>query len=402
VNYATPAWRQEMDRTNPDGSAPFGGNRNIQAVSGDAAWNVGANNMPAPAPANVAERQLQIWLTPQGFLKAAMVNNATVKKQGSNSLVTFTTPDKRRLTGVIDAQNMVTKIDTTQDNPVFGDMPVEVTFSDYKSFGDVKFPTHIVQMQGGHPFLDLMVSDVKPNGAATIDVPESARGAKVPAVTVETQKLGEGIWYLTGGTHHSLVVEFKDYVTVVEGPLNEARSSAVIAEAHKLVPNKPIKYVINTHVHFDHSGGLRTYVAEGATIVTAAANKPFYEKALAMPHTMNPDKQQQARKKVMVEGVTGKRVLTDGTQTVELHVVQQTGHNDAMLLVYLPTVKTVSEADQFNPPAANAPPPTAPNPAAAELYDQIQKLNLDVKQVAPIHGRLVPVAELQKAAGKTS
>jgi glyoxylase-like metal-dependent hydrolase (beta-lactamase superfamily II) len=400
IDYTTPAWRQEMDRTNPDGSTPFGGNRSVQVVSGNAAWNIGANNQPAPVPANVAERQLQIVLTPPGFIKAALANRATVRAQGANKIVAFTTPDKHRVTGVVDGQNMVTKIETTLDNPVLGDMPVEATFSDYKAFGGIKFPTHIVQKEGGHPFLDLTVSNVKANAAAAIDVPASVRGAAAPPVRVETQKLGDGIWYLTGGSHHSLVVEFTDHLVVVEAPLNEERSNAVIAEAHKLAPSKPIRYVINTHVHFDHSGGLRSYVAEGATIVTAAANKPFYEKALAAPHTLNPDKEEQAKKKVTVEGVAGKRVLTDGSQTIELDVVQMAGHNDAMLLVYLPTIKTLSEADAFTPPAANAPPQAGPNPGAVELYDQIQKLKLDVRQIAPIHGRLVPVAELQKAAGK--
>jgi glyoxylase-like metal-dependent hydrolase (beta-lactamase superfamily II) len=400
IHFATPAWRQEMDRTTPEGGAPFGGTRNIQVVSGETAWNVGADNQPVPAPGGAADRQLQIWLTPPGFLKAAMANQATVRTEGGNTIVTFTMPDKRRMTGVIDAQYMITKIETTMDNTVLGDMPVEATFSDYKSFGNVKFPARIVQSQGGHPVLELTVTSVKPDGAAAIEVPASARGTQAPPVRVESAKLGDGIWYVTGGSHHSLVVEFNDYLAVVEAPLNESRSSAVIAEAHRLAPGKPIRYVVNTHVHFDHSGGLRTYVAEGATIVTSAANKAFYERALATPHTLNPDRQQQAMKTVTVEGVTGMRRLTDGRQTIELHAVRQAGHNDAQLLVYLPGIKTLTEADMFTPPPANAPAPTSPNPAAVELLGQLENLKLDVEQIAPIHGRLVPLAELRKAAGK--
>src|SRR5438034_10548799 len=88
--------------------------------------------------------------------------------------------------------------------------------------------------------------------------------------------LTDGVFYIRGATHHSAAVEFADHVVVVEGPLNEQRSLAVIAEVKKLVPNKPIRYLVNTHHHFDHSGGLRTYVDQGVTIITHAINKPFY------------------------------------------------------------------------------------------------------------------------------
>src|SRR5437899_4860673 len=91
--------------------------------------------------------------------------------------------------------------------------------------------------------------------------------------------LTDGVFYLRGGTHHSVAVEFADHVVVVEGPLNEQRSLAVIAEVNKLIANKPIRYLVNTHHHFDHSGGLRTYVDQGVTIITHAINKPFYDKS---------------------------------------------------------------------------------------------------------------------------
>ena len=88
-------------------------------------------------------------------------------------------------------------------------------------------------------------------------------------------KLADGVWHVTGGSHHSVVVEFNEYIAVAEAPLDEARSLAVIAEAKKLGSNKPIRYVLTTHHHFDHSGGLRTYVAEGATVVTHQSNVPY-------------------------------------------------------------------------------------------------------------------------------
>ncbi len=145
-------------------------------------------------------------------------------------------------------------------------------------------------------------------------------------------KLANGVWHITGGSHHSVVVEFNDHMAVVEAPLDEARSLAVIAEAKKLVPNKPLRYVLTTHHHFDHSGGLRTYVAEGATVVTHQSNVPYFEKSLVAPATLSPDAQSTAAKKPTLQGVTGKDIITDGKQTVEIYATSGDTHTNEYTL----------------------------------------------------------------------
>src|SRR5205823_846721 len=116
-------------------------------------------------------------------------------------------------------------------------------------------PTMIVQKQGGYPVLDVTVSGVQPNASLNLPVPDAVRSAKLPAVNVTSQKIGDGVWLLAGGSHNSVLVEYPNYLVMIEAPLDEARSMAVIAESKKLAPNKQIKYLINTHHHFDHSGG---------------------------------------------------------------------------------------------------------------------------------------------------
>jgi glyoxylase-like metal-dependent hydrolase (beta-lactamase superfamily II) len=221
-------------------------------------------------------------------------------------------------------------------------------------------------------------------------------------VVVQTEKLGDGLWWLGGGSHHSVVVEYPTYITVIEGPLNEDRSLAVIAEAKKLVPNKPIKYLVNTHNHFDHAGGIRTYVAEGATIITNAMNKPYYEQTFKMPRTMAPDKLSQNPKKATFVTVKDKYVLADGGREIDIVHVENDNHNEGILMVYIPKEKVLVEADDFTPPAPNGPPP-APRAVnfTKNLNANIERLKLDVVTIAPLHGFVVPVAELKKLAGTT-
>ena len=160
--------------------------------------------------------------------------------------------------------------------------------------------------------------------------------------------------------------------------------------------------MINTHHHFDHAGGLGPFVAEGATIITHDANKAFLEKSLAAPRTVQPDKLAQSGKKATVEGMQDKRVLSDGTRTLELYLIQGTIHDDGIIMAYLPKEKLLVEADVYTPAAPTAAPPAQPNPLHVNLYDNIERLKLTVDQILPIHGRKVPLSELQKWIGKSS
>ena len=176
---------------------------------------------------------------------------------------------------------------------------------------------------------------------------------------------------------------------------------AVLAEAKKLVPNKPVKYVFTTHHHFDHSGGLRTYVAEGATIVTHQSNVPYFEKTTTAPATIAPDMQAKSPKAPTFQPVADKWVLTDGSQTIEAYATDGDTHTKEYTLIYLPKARVLVEGDAYSPGPADAPPPPMPPPNAVKLYDDIQKLKLNVATIAPIHGRgAVPIAEFRKFVGK--
>ncbi|MBI4263569.1 MAG: MBL fold metallo-hydrolase [Acidobacteria bacterium] len=412
VDYGTPGARLQMVRRQtiePGRERPAPAEqRPIQIVSGTSAWNMAvpagsppdAEPAPQPQPAAVEERTMEIWTTPHGFLKAAAANNATSTPADGGSEVTFATADGHRYAGRINAQNQVERVQTWIDNTVLGDTPVEFTYSEYRDFGGVMFPGRIMRTQGGHPVLDITVSEVTANPSLALDVPEAVRTFTPPAVEVTVDRLANGVYHLRGGSHHSLAIDQADHIVVVEGPQNEARSMAVIAKVKETIPNKPIRYLVNTHVHFDHSGGLRTYVDEGATVVTHEANQTFYEQAWGAPRTLMADMLSKSGKTATFETVSGMHELSDGRRTIQIHEIAGSGHNDAFLMVYLPAEGILFESDAYTPAPANAPPPAMPNPYSMNLHDNIQRLKLNVRQIAAGHGpRVATMADLRAAIG---
>ena len=405
VDFRVPASR--MDRLRMQGeNPPRGGGQ--QPVRGEVPQNqtivVNANTPWA--------LQLEIWMLPHGFLRAAAANNAAVKSQTIGgqrfTVVSFMGQNQAMVNGYISAQNLVTRVETRIDNPVLGDMAFEAVYSEYKDFGGTKFPMHIVQRQGGSPILDLMVSDVKPNAPVSIQAQGRAGGAPAaaaaaPAATpgAPSEKIGDGVYLILGG-YAGVAVDFKDYILIIEGAASDERSAAVIAEAKRLIPNKPVRYFVNTHQHFDHAGGVRAFVAEGATIITHEVHKPYYERIWRAPHTLSPDRLAKAPRKASFDTVGEKKVLTDGTHVVELYHLQGSGHNQGLIMAYLPKERILVEADAFNPPAdKNAPVAQPPSPYTLNLVENLKRLKLDPQRIIPIHypadNRVVDIAELTRA-----
>ncbi len=232
-----------------------------------------------------------------------------------------------------------------------------------------------------------------------LTVPESVHQATFP-VRVETERIAEGVYLLGGASHNSVAVEFKDFIAAVEAPIDEPRNLAVIEEVVKRIPDKPIRFLVNTHQHHDHIGGLRTYMHIGATIITHSKNMPFYTRDVLnyAPRTLRPDMVSLWPPTELAEGyyyeqVTENYVLSDGTRNMNIYYVQPLDHVEGMLMVYLPKEKIVIEADLFD---THVPPPARATAANRSFYNQVQRLKLDVSTIVPIHGESVAWAEFLK------
>ena len=372
----------------------------VNVVSGELAWNV-AGKESVPRLWEASERAHQLVISPHGLLRAAFANNATVTKKTVEGrpivVISFTDRGKHKVTAYVNDQNAIERVESSYGHPVVGDIKVVTYYGPYRDFAGVKFPTKVIQYQDGSVTLDLTVTAVRANPPVDVQVPENIRNN--PTV-VKSDKAGDGLWYITGGSAHSVLVEMKDYLIVVEGPHGEQRSTAVIAEVKKLVPNKPIKYLVNTHHHFDHAAGIRTYAAEGVTIVTHEVNRPYFERAALNSWNLEPDRLAKSKKKPVFQTMGDNMVLTDGTRSVELYQILNNTHHDGIVMAYLRKEKVLIEADAFTPGPAGAEPPKVPNPFSVALEANVRRLNIDVDQILPLHGRMVPYSELLAAIGK--
>src|SRR5262245_28990868 len=392
IDFTAPASRTTGETLPPavaGGPPPQPGTLNQSITPDDASW----------------AQQLQIWTTPWGFLRGAAANNATLRSRKVDGIqykvLTWSPAQKApsgqpyRVIGYIGADNTVDRVETWVEHPILGDMHDEFIYSNYQDAGGLKVPAKISLRQVG---METFVLGIREAQANPPDIAQLLRPASVPSEggspgagsgaappgqptpsAAASEKLADGVYRITGG-YVALAVEFRDYVVVLEGGQSEARGLAIIAETKHVIPNKRIKYVVNTHPHFDHAAGLPPFVAEGATIITDDVNKFFLEQALGTPRTLVGDVLAKSHKKPKVEGVLEKMVLKDDTRSLELYHIEKLEHSAGMLIAYLPQEKILFTAD-FNVPRPGQP----VSPSIATLLQNLDRLGLDFERHVLVH-----------------
>ena len=401
----------------------------VPVTGGAAALAPGQQVINAQSP---WAQQIELYITPWGFLKAAATNTATVKAQTLDgkryNVVTVTGSAKSpggqpyRVVGYINRDtNMVDKVQTWLDHEFYGDMLIDADYLYYRDNNGLKYPARIVQNRAGWPTFSMYVLGANANpanlqalmtppapagrgGAAPGGAPAGGgRGAAAAAPTSE--KLAEGVFRINGA-YNALAVEMADYVVLFEpGPQNLERARAVINETKRVIPNKPIRYGVISHHHLDHTQGLAEAVAEGITIVTPAVNRAYLMSAMSAPRTLAPDTLSKSGKKPLVEGFTGdKRVFQDGTRTFEIHVIKGLPHADGLVIGWLPKEKLLVYADMFNLPTDAAPVPNPPVVGTQVFATNMERLSLDPERIMSVHSlnpdRLTSRAELLKSLGR--
>lgn len=285
----------------------------------------------------------------------------------------------------------ITEIDT-----VLGRIPVEYIFTDYRAVGDLRLPHRVQIRRDRKDSADFQFDSIALDLGAAKDwftVPSAAgqHALKIAAapvyVPLEISTIAPGLHLAQGFTHNSVIVEFSDYLVVLEAPLNNTQSIVLLRELSKLAPGKPIRYVVPTHHHHDHLGGLREVAAKGATVLTEKRLEPIVRRML---ESSQNDGLAQARKEdpqaIRVEVFENSRVIADKGRRVEIHAIEGSPHASPMVIAYLPRERIVFQSDLF---------PSAP-PVAKHFYVSIASLRLRPGSIVGGHGPVLPIAELAK------
>ena len=405
--------------------------RQTHIVAGRTAWHIDGDGEPMAVPPDLAELyQLDLWLNPHGFLKAARLPGANpiafwrweqiekgrdgnVVQPEKVHVVAITMFGRYRVDATINSQNQITRIKTTVSEPALGDFNIEHESTQQTAFGNIKWPTtwhshhgwddnwQFYRQSTGHNGYGGNFRNVQPNvcGDAVAVPPAMAQARTAATVTVE--KLADGVYLMGGGPANSYLVEFSNFVAVFEAPGNEERSLAVIEAVTRLAPGKPIRWLISSHPHFDHIGGVRTYLHIGATIVAHMKNIGFLNRDVLNyePRTVAPDILSRWPPTEVAEGynyeaVQENYVITDNRRILRVYYVQPLQHVEGMLMAYLPSERIAFQADLFD---THEPPKASQLPAMRSLATQVERMKLDVATLAPVHGKPVPWSTFQAA-----
>ena len=404
IDYAANSYMDEQTRnqaTWPNrggGGRPTDGDRLIKELFADGfSWNENNGGDPASDPRYIVMRNMKILLTPHGFIKAALAApDATAHRQIASSrsiqhvnIVTFKALGKYPVNSWFNEENQLVRTQTWVPHDILGDLYIETRYTDYETFGDIQFPTEFHRSWGSppHPGHEIFITGVEVNVAdAAVSVPQSVRDAAINPENVVSEELAPGVWLLGGAGHNSVAVEFGDYSVIVESPRSTARGRKVIEATRELVPTKPIRYVLNTHHHFDHSGGLRPFGGDDIVIITHESNFNFYEGVFfdLRPRTLQTDNLSLAPRQVHYVLVDEEYTLTNGGRMLEVAHVEDIDHAADMLVGFLPAEGILVVADLFS----RRGPLNVGNPSDGQLalYHAVRRQGWEVNTIIPIHG----------------
>ena len=326
------------------------------------------------------------------------------------------------------------RIRTLDYDNIWGDVAFDVALSDWQVVDGVRIATTRTYELDGRKVAEVKLTETTLNAPATAErfaIPDAFRSAAARPVAADRVpyqwvirrqfigtyldsdvpsydtrgssglrfvELAPGVQHVTGGSHHSLLVEQRDHLIVFDAPVSDAHSKAVLDMAKAKYPGKPVKYLVLTHHHMDHAGGLRAYAAQGATLVVGRGTMAHYRRVLASPTTRNPDLTARDLRHTPIVEVKDKYVMTDGTREVHAYLIDPNPHAEGLLIGYLPETRLGFATDIWSPGAA--PLPDKLNPALAALVAGVKRAGISPVRFAGGHGSVADYAPLAALEGK--
>jgi len=330
------------------------------------------------------------------------------------------------------ATGLPARIRTLDYDNIWGDATYDLILSDWRSIDGIKVAHQRRYELNGRPIMEVKIAEGKFNAPVTVDrfaIPAAFKAAAsrpatgaVPYqwvirrqfigtyldsdnVSYDTRgssglrlvELAPGVQHAVGGSHNSMIVEMRDHLVVFDSPVSDGQSNVVLRLAREKFGNKPVKYLVLSHHHMDHAGGLRVYVAQGATLVVGKGNADYFRRVLASPFTRNPDLPARDLTTATIVEVTDKWVDTDGSREVQAYLVENP-HAAGYLIGYVPDARVGFVVDIWSPGAG--PLPDKLNPPLAALVTGVKKAGIQPVKFAGGHGGVADYAPLAALDGK--
>ena len=318
---------------------------------------------------------------------------------GSEARVAYAADDGTMLVLAFDATTgLLARQEQLADHPALGDFVNRIAYEDWRAVGSVRLPfRHVEQAASRTRVRRVRELSLTVTGEDAAPAPP-ARYAGPPASPEATMALGEGV-HLVPGSYNSLLVEFADFVVVVEPAVGTRAAENVLAEAARLAPGKPVRYVIATHFHDDHLAGVRPYLAAGVTVLTTAHGAAAVREIASVRKGMYPDALDRAPRAPQVETVGERKVIADAGRRLEILALPQSPHAEQMLVVWLPAAGVLYEADvlDIDVPEGGFP---MPGDDTRHFGAWLARSALPVRTIVPTHGRVGTPADLQRALAR--
>jgi hypothetical protein len=371
--------------------------RQTQGIDGDAAYTVSPNGTATRAGGTAArDRRIELLHHPVAVVRIVLdAGNVTLnnlRAKAGERLVDVTMPSGEAFMLAIDAKtHLPTRVVSMVDHPNMGDVAIETRFSDYEDVEGLKLPRRLTTRMDQYLQFDLQVSkNVIDGDAAALAIPEEIKKAPVPdppPVVVTVEPVAAGIWWLAGsGNHRSVLFEFDDHLVLFEAPLNEARTKAVIDKARTL-SSKPLMKVIVSHHHFDHSGGFRTAIAEGLTIVTHRSNETFFKALVARQHQIAPDALEKNHRQATFEFMDDRLTLKDKSMEVQLYYLLDNPREGTNIYAYVPRDRILVQADLYDATWLR-------HSWGENVLQNLAKRGLKPEKSVPVHGVIEPFTQM--------
>ena len=281
--------------------------------------------------------------------------------------VVFTAHDTEWVMLVDPVSGHPVELSTLEVDPNNAQAPNRVVFSNWRDVSGVPFPFQVEQYVNGELLRREIRSTIElnpRNADQELELPGSledteeamrdwgwsrshlllARAglggpADRPQINnVEFNEVGPDIYQIAGGSHHGLLIVGPDGLAIVDAPWFPERSATVLRMMAERWPEQPLRYIILTHHHIDHTGGFRAFVEAGATLVANDDTVPFFEEALKLAG-------HSSTRSVAV----GDSATLDGIgRTIEVYDIPNS-HSDGAIAAYVPDTRLLFNADLFSP-----------------------------------------------------